>query len=100
LFEIEKGKPAMQWNIVLALLSVFRENSSTSGLLEHFGIYMDGKFIAAVCDDQFFVKIKDCFAQGVEVDRRALYCYRLAVHYADRDGQLPEEKRNWRDWKD
>ncbi len=24
-----------------------------------YGIYMDGKFIAAVCDDQFFVKITE-----------------------------------------
>jgi hypothetical protein len=43
---------------------------------------------------------KDCFAQGVQVDRCALYCYRLAVHYADHDGQLPEGKANWWDWKD
>jgi hypothetical protein len=42
----------------------------------------------------------DCFAQGVQVDRCALYCYRLAVHYADNDGQLPEDKQNWWDWKD
>lgn len=39
LLEIEKGKRTMQWNIFLALLSVFREDSSTSGLLEHFEIY-------------------------------------------------------------
>jgi hypothetical protein len=42
----------------------------------------------------------DCFAQGAPVDRCALYCYRLAVHYADHDGQLPEGKQNWWDWKD
>ncbi len=42
----------------------------------------------------------DCIAQGTKVDRCALYCYRLAVHYADHDGQLPEDKRNWWDWKD
>lgn len=39
LLEIEKGKRAMQWNVFLALLSVFREDSSTSDLLEHFNIY-------------------------------------------------------------
>ena len=39
LLEIEKGKRAMQWNIFLALLSVFREDSSTRDLLQHFGIY-------------------------------------------------------------
>jgi hypothetical protein len=42
----------------------------------------------------------DCLAQGMPVDRCALYCYRLAVHYADHDGQLPEDKRNWWNWKD
>lgn len=30
----------------------------------------------------------DCFAQGITVDRCALYCYRLAVYYADHDGQF------------
>jgi hypothetical protein len=42
----------------------------------------------------------DCFAQGMPVDRCALYCYRLAVHYADHDGHLPEGKQNWWNWKD
>jgi hypothetical protein len=42
----------------------------------------------------------DCLAQGMPVDRCALYCCRLAVHYADHDGQLPEGKQNWWDWKD
>jgi hypothetical protein len=42
----------------------------------------------------------DCAAQGVTVDRCALYAYRLAVYYAGHDGQLPEDKQNWWDWKD
>ena len=42
----------------------------------------------------------DCLAQGMNVDKCALYCYRLAVHYADHDGQLPPDKQNWWDWKD
>jgi hypothetical protein len=42
----------------------------------------------------------DCLAQGVNVDRCVLYCYRLAVHYADNDGRLPQGKQNWWDWKD
>jgi len=46
------------------------------------------------------VYLRDCAAQGTEVDRCALYCYRLAVHYADHDGQLPPDKQNWWDWKD
>jgi len=42
----------------------------------------------------------DCIAQGAAVDRCALYCYRLAVHYADHGGQLPPDKKHWWDWKD
>ena len=43
---------------------------------------------------------KDCLYQGVQVDRCALYCYRLAVHYADNGGKLPTNKLNWWNWKD
>jgi hypothetical protein len=46
------------------------------------------------------VYTKDCLTQGVRVDRCALYCYRLAVWYADHDGKLPPNKQNWWDWKD
>ena len=42
----------------------------------------------------------DCLFQGVQVDRCALYCYRLAVYYADNGGQLPPDKQNWWKWKD
>jgi hypothetical protein len=42
----------------------------------------------------------DCVAQGASVDRCALYCYRLAVYYADNDGQLPKDKHTGWDWKD
>ena len=42
----------------------------------------------------------DCAAQGAAVDRCALYCYRLAVHYAEHGGQLPPDKQNWWNWKD
>ena len=41
----------------------------------------------------------DSIAQGIPVDRCALYCYRLAVHYADHGGVLPPGKQNWWDWK-
>jgi hypothetical protein len=43
---------------------------------------------------------RDCLAQGFRVDRCALYCYRLAVYYADHNGLLPLDKRHWWDWKD
>ena len=37
---------------------------------------------------------------GNQSCRCVLYCYRLAVHYADNNGQLPPGKQNWWDWKD
>jgi hypothetical protein len=46
------------------------------------------------------VYLRDCAAQGCEVDRCALYVYRLAVFYADHNGGLPPDKQNWWDWKD
>lgn len=46
------------------------------------------------------IHVADCIAQGMPVDKCALYCYRLAVYYADHDGQLPAGKQNWWDWKD
>ncbi|RKJ81169.1 MULTISPECIES: helix-turn-helix transcriptional regulator [unclassified Pyramidobacter] len=39
LLEIEKGKRALQWNVFVALLSVFREDNGTNDLLLHYGIY-------------------------------------------------------------
>ena len=46
------------------------------------------------------VYARDCRAQGRTVDRCALYCYRLAVCYADNDGVLPAGKEHWWHWKD
>lgn len=46
------------------------------------------------------IYLKDCVVQGAKVDRCALYVYRLAVHYADNDGNLPPDKQNWWDWQD
>ena len=43
---------------------------------------------------------KDCLAEGCRVDRCALYCYRLAVCFADNGGALPSDKQNWWNWKD
>ncbi|WP_442761668.1 helix-hairpin-helix domain-containing protein [Pseudolactococcus chungangensis] len=42
-------------------------------------------------------------AQGLgegELDRCVLYTYRLAVTYANHNGELPADKQNWWDWKD
>ena len=42
---------------------------------------------------------KDCLYQGAQVDRCALYCYRLAVAYAD--GAINDPKKlKWWNWKD
>lgn len=42
---------------------------------------------------------KDCLFQGVQADRCALYCYRLAVVYAE--GKIDDpEKLKWWNWKD
>jgi predicted flap endonuclease-1-like 5' DNA nuclease len=42
---------------------------------------------------------KDCQFQGVQVDRCALYAYRLAVAYAN--GTITDpEKLKWWNWKD
>jgi len=46
------------------------------------------------------VYAKNIFNRGVKSCRCSLYCYRMAVCYADNDGQLPPEKQNWWDWKD
>jgi len=45
---------------------------------------------------------KHCLLQGAGgmSCRCVLYCYRLAVHYADHGGRLPPDKQNWGDWKD
>lgn len=42
---------------------------------------------------------KDCLFQGRQVDRCALYVYRLAVYYAEH-GSCPPGKEHWWDWKD
>ena len=42
---------------------------------------------------------RDCLFQGCQVDRCALYVYRLAVYYAEH-GECPPDRQNWWDWKD
>ena len=42
---------------------------------------------------------QDCLFQGCQVDRCALYVYRLAVYYAEH-GSCPPGKEHWWDWKD
>ena len=42
---------------------------------------------------------RDCLSRGAQVDRCALYCYRLAVAYANATINDPE-KLKWWNWKD
>ena len=46
------------------------------------------------------IYMRDCLVQGTQVDRCALYCYRLAVYFADHNGKLPSDQQNWWQWKD
>ena len=39
LVNIENRKRPMTWNAFVALIAIFRAESGTSGLLDHFGIY-------------------------------------------------------------
>ncbi len=42
---------------------------------------------------------KGCAFQGRQVDRCALYVYRLAVYYAENETHEPEKLKWWK-WKD
>lgn len=42
---------------------------------------------------------QDCLYQGCQVDRCALYVYRLAVYFAENETHEPE-KLKWWHWKD
>jgi hypothetical protein len=42
---------------------------------------------------------KDCAYQGCQVDRCALYVYRLAVYFAENETRDPK-KLKWWNWKD
>jgi hypothetical protein len=47
------------------------------------------------------IYIKDCSFQGRQVDRCALYVYRLAVWFAENEEKsLDPEKLKWWNWKD
>jgi len=43
---------------------------------------------------------RDILHRGVKSCLCSLYCYRMAVHYADNNGQLPPDKQSWENWKD
>lgn len=47
--------------------------------------------------DQIYAR--DCLFQGCQVDRCALYVYRMAVYFAEH-GSCPPGKEHWWDWKD
>lgn len=43
--------------------------------------------------------VKDCLAEGIQIDRCQLYVYRMAVYYADHT-ERDAEKLKWWYWKD
>ena len=60
--------------------------------------YPDVESLRGKDPDDIYTRV--CLAQGMQERRCTLYCYRLAVVYADNDGALPPGKQNWHDWKD
>lgn len=54
LLEIENGKRTMKWNVFVALLAVFRTDSSTSDLLDYYEIYTPklSKYLITPDDDR------------------------------------------------
>ena len=50
--------------------------------------------------EEIFIKHRLLQGEGSQSCKCVLYCYRLAVAYADNDGILPPDKQNWGDWKD
>ena len=50
--------------------------------------------------EEIYMKHNLLQGAGAMSCRCVLYCYRLAVHYADNNGQLPPDKHSWGDWKD
>jgi len=50
--------------------------------------------------EELYTKHCLLYGAGNQSCRCVLYCYRLAVHYANNDGKLPPNKQNWSDWKD
>ena len=50
--------------------------------------------------DEIYMKHRLQQGTGNQSCKCALYCYRLAVAYANNDGVLPPDKQNWSDWKD
>lgn len=50
--------------------------------------------------EEIYTKHRLQYGPGNQACKCVLYCYRLAVYYADHDGRLPPDKQNWGDWKD
>jgi hypothetical protein len=62
--------------------------------------YPDIKSLKGQDPDEIYTKHRLLNGVGNQSCKCVLYCYRLAVCYADNDGQLPPDKQNWNDWKD
>ena len=62
--------------------------------------YPDIESLKGQNPDDIYTKHCLFYDAGNQSCRCVLYCYRLAVHYANHDGQLPPDKQDWGDWKD
>jgi hypothetical protein len=62
--------------------------------------YPDVKSLVGQDPEELYAKHCAKFGPGNQSCKCVLYCYRLAVHYADNDGELPPDKQSWNDWKD
>lgn len=66
---------------------------------QHFGGIGIYKIPDLVGKDPEALFLQDCLAKGSQVDRCALYVFRLAVYYAEHETHEPE-KLKWWYWKD
>ena len=62
--------------------------------------YPDIESLKGQDPEEIFIKHRLLQGEGNQSCKCVLYCYRLAVAYADNDGVLPPDKQNWGDWKD
>ena len=62
--------------------------------------YLDIDSLKGQNPEEIYTKHCLHYGPGNQSCKCVLYCYRLAVFYADHDGQLPPDKANWNDWRD
>jgi len=61
--------------------------------------YPDIESLKGQDPEEIYTKHCLLYGPGNQSCKCVLYCYRLAVHYANHNGELPPDKQNWGDWK-